>query len=756
MCKCGCNTCETKSTLMLNESLAPRAILSEGLKYHIDNNKPLTEHLYRAGSRAYFDLISEARSLYSRGILEFTNEDDLAILTETDLGHFGMFEGKKVPLDFPIELNEQMDIYDEIANMEFGMDYDQLGSNEKEWVRDEIDNMEMRESLNESNSNYPDFDLNKNIRYQDTSISSGMWRYTGQEQGGKGVYRNLNNGQILAFDRSDFDIFRNHLSSHFDISESINEAKMPTQDQVDKFFALTNNEMHYLNSKPVKGQEKTFNNTEVEPWDEYDLSNFNALVRKAKSKGKINESKAIITFKNDYEVKMNRIEGYADNFEHFEAGERESVYILDKNAPFQRVHVEFGDGTNAFIPKDVISVQEKPLNEVEKDINQLKNLSNKKERYNYIKNFSKEKLIDIADELYLDYEEYDDIEDKVLNSFGESLNEGEYRIEYEDEDDNRHYIKIKASSEEEAEQKSSGLDGFRTLKSIELVNESNKISDDKLMKLIPKLPKGYVGKNTGVGVYYILTPDGGDIVLTQSKDKKNWSYRPSILASKILAEAYSGFLRNPEDPDSEKFEPTGALAEFKEDLKALFGKFKGDLKNPEFIKGVAQIMVNWKSLLRSQLDEATVNYDFSKEELIRVIKQLKRGASTEIGMIKAFETALGRELSDDEIRGFKLNEAKKKKAKKNNKKLNKPMRDSSGGKAYKVYVKDPKTKKIKTVRFGSGGLRAKINDKKARNAFAKRHKCSTKKDKTKAGYWSCRLPRYAKLLGLKSNFGGFW
>ena len=68
------------------------------------------------------------------------------------------------------------------------------------------------------------FDLNKNIRYQDTSISSGMWRYTGKEQGGKGVYRNLNNGQILGFDRSDFDIFRNNLSSHFDISESLNEA----------------------------------------------------------------------------------------------------------------------------------------------------------------------------------------------------------------------------------------------------------------------------------------------------------------------------------------------------------------------------------------------------------------------------------------------------------------------------------------------------------------------------------------------------
>ncbi len=31
-----------------------------------------------------------------------------------------------------------------------------------------------------------------------------------------------------------------------------------------------------------------------------------------------------------------------------------------------------------------------------------------------------------------------------------------------------------------------------------------------------------------------------------------------------------------------------------------------------------------------------------------------------------------------------------------------------------------------------------------------------KKDRTKASYWSCRLPRYAKLLGLKSSFSGFW
>jgi len=104
-CSCGCNTCEDKRTLapILNESIAPREILSEGLKYHIDNNKPLTEHVYRAGSQNYFDLWSEARALYSRGIIDIKNIDDLEILTETQLGEFGMYEGKKVPLDFIME-----------------------------------------------------------------------------------------------------------------------------------------------------------------------------------------------------------------------------------------------------------------------------------------------------------------------------------------------------------------------------------------------------------------------------------------------------------------------------------------------------------------------------------------------------------------------------------------------------------------------------------------------------------------------------
>ena len=306
MCDCGCNTCETKKpALMLNESLAPRTILSEGLKHHLDANKPLTDHLYRAGSTAYFNLWAEARSYYSRGIIDITNEDDLAVLTETNLGHFGMFEGKKVPLDFPMELDEG--------------DYD------------------------------------------------------------------------------------------------------PDQEQED---------------------------------DE--------------------------------------------------------------------------------------------------------------------------------DEIFMPYDDE-----------GRPLGEATY--------------------EEGGE-------------------------DDRKYALLKVRPENY-------------------------------------------------------------------------------------------------------NLMIDKLQDMNINHT--------------RHSGTE-GVIKVYtdripDKVLYRLTHDVWVDKFVLKEAKN-----DNKPIGKPMRDTSGGKAYKVYVKDPKTGNIKTVRFGSGGLRAKINDKKARNAFAARHKCSTRNDKTKASYWSCRLPRYAKLLGLKSNFSGFW
>jgi hypothetical protein len=90
--------------------------------------------------------------------------------------------------------------------------------------------------------------------------------------------------------------------------------------------------------------------------------------------------------------------------------------------------------------------------------------------------------------------------------------------------------------------------------------------------------------------------------------------------------------------------------------------------------------------------------------------------------------------------------------------LNKPKR--GGIKKFYVYVKDPKSGNIRKVSFGakSGGgkLSVKFKDPKRRKAFADRHNCKEKTDKTSPGYWACRLPRYAQSLGLGNNMNTFW
>jgi hypothetical protein len=70
-------------------------------------------------------------------------------------------------------------------------------------------------------------------------------------------------------------------------------------------------------------------------------------------------------------------------------------------------------------------------------------------------------------------------------------------------------------------------------------------------------------------------------------------------------------------------------------------------------------------------------------------------------------------------------------------KLGKPM--AGDVKKYKVYVRNPKTGKIKKVNFGDKGMEIKRDNPARRKNFRARHNCSQKKDRTKAGYWSCRM-----------------
>lgn len=125
------------------------------LQYHLDNKLTLSECVYRYSSDSFIQLFAEARQAFRDGKIVLS-EQDILLLELTDIGEYGMYEGQKVPLDLPMVDEGNYDsLEDEIANNEFGMDYDQLGPNQKEWVDDEIAN------LNEAEYRGKDVPLNK-------------------------------------------------------------------------------------------------------------------------------------------------------------------------------------------------------------------------------------------------------------------------------------------------------------------------------------------------------------------------------------------------------------------------------------------------------------------------------------------------------------------------------------------------------------------------------------------------------------------
>jgi hypothetical protein len=149
--------------------------------------------------------------------------------------------------------------------------------------------------------------------------------------------------------------------------------------------------------------------------------------------------------------------------------------------------------------------------------------------------------------------------------------------------------------------------------------------------------------------------------------------------------------------------------------------------------------------------EARQLFDAGKINLCDIDKEIYE--STDIGKFAYFNGELvPLDLPMENV--IELNEAE---YKGKEVKLNHPMRNSGGGKKYYVYVRNPKTGNVKKISFGDvhGGLTAKVSNPEARKSFAARHKCSTKKDKTKAGYWACRLTKYGHLWNGRT-YPGYW
>lgn len=76
---------------------------SENLKFHLENKMSILDNVFRPGSEAFYELLSE-----SRKFIDMLNENDKELFKSTDIGEFVMFEGQMVPLDLPFEEIEEI------------------------------------------------------------------------------------------------------------------------------------------------------------------------------------------------------------------------------------------------------------------------------------------------------------------------------------------------------------------------------------------------------------------------------------------------------------------------------------------------------------------------------------------------------------------------------------------------------------------------------------------------------------------------
>jgi hypothetical protein len=101
-----------ESKIQLMEAVE-KGLLSEGLKYHVDNKLSLDKNVYRPLSKEFMNLFVEARNLYNKNVYVPSSNYERFLL-ESDIGEYGIYEGKRVPLDFPYV--EQFSTSESIVN----------------------------------------------------------------------------------------------------------------------------------------------------------------------------------------------------------------------------------------------------------------------------------------------------------------------------------------------------------------------------------------------------------------------------------------------------------------------------------------------------------------------------------------------------------------------------------------------------------------------------------------------------------------
>lgn len=82
-------------------------LIHESFRYHLGNNIPFSECVFRPGSKKYFEFYCELRKQYQSCIFEnYTFSEEELEMIESDLGLFETYENNRVPLDFIMEEKE--------------------------------------------------------------------------------------------------------------------------------------------------------------------------------------------------------------------------------------------------------------------------------------------------------------------------------------------------------------------------------------------------------------------------------------------------------------------------------------------------------------------------------------------------------------------------------------------------------------------------------------------------------------------------
>lgn len=82
-------------------------VLSEGMRFHLDHKLSFYNNIYRPNTKEFYALFREMKEMYHEGKLQLSEEEKE--LAESGVGEFGVYEGRKVPLDVPLMVTETLE-----------------------------------------------------------------------------------------------------------------------------------------------------------------------------------------------------------------------------------------------------------------------------------------------------------------------------------------------------------------------------------------------------------------------------------------------------------------------------------------------------------------------------------------------------------------------------------------------------------------------------------------------------------------------